>query len=63
MRSRLLFVFVAASLAASLIGPAQARAQDNPAGDPVVQKIYDQGMHHSQLERLAQTLMDSIGPR
>ncbi len=40
-----------------------ALAQDNPTGDPVVQKIYDEGMHHSQTARLAQVLMDSIGPR
>jgi len=40
-----------------------ARAQDNPAGDPVVQRIYDEGMKRSQAARLAQVLMDSIGPR
>jgi len=40
-----------------------ARAQDNPTGDPVVQKIYDEGMKRSQAARLAQVLMDSIGPR
>ncbi|HEV8215482.1 MAG TPA: hypothetical protein VGP95_06600, partial [Gemmatimonadaceae bacterium] len=40
-----------------------ARAQDNPTGDPVVQRIYDEGMKHSQAARLAQVLMDSIGPR
>jgi carboxypeptidase Q len=38
-------------------------AQDNPTGDPVVQRIYDEGMHRSQASRLAQVLMDSIGPR
>jgi hypothetical protein len=41
----------------------EAIAQDNPTGDPVVQRIYDEGMHHSQASRLAQVLMDSIGPR
>ena len=40
-----------------------AHAQDNPTGDPVVQKIYDEGMKRSQAARLAQVLMDSIGPR
>src|SRR5881628_1468695 len=40
-----------------------AFAQDNPTGDPVVQRIYDEGMRHSQASRLAQVLMDSIGPR
>ena len=34
-----------------------------PTGDPVVQRIYDEGMHRSQAARLAQVLMDSIGPR
>jgi hypothetical protein len=38
-------------------------AQDNPTGDPVIQHIYDEGMHRSQASRLAQVLMDSIGPR
>ncbi len=34
-----------------------------PTADPVVQRIYDEGLHHSQVARLAQALMDSIGPR
>lgn len=34
-----------------------------PTSDPVVQRIYDEGMHHSQTAALAQALMDSIGPR
>ncbi len=63
MRSHFLVPFVAATLAASLASPHQARAQDNPTGDPVVQRIYDEGMHHSEASRFAQTLMDSIGPR
>src|SRR5579884_2980936 len=41
----------------------RAVAQDNPTGDPIVQRIYDEGMRHSQAARLAQVLMDSIGPR
>jgi carboxypeptidase Q len=56
--------FVISALAALLaLAPAGVRAQDNPAGDPVVQRIYDEGMRHSQASRYAQTLMDSIGPR
>ena len=51
------------SAAAALALPLTASAQDNPTGDPVVQKIYDEGMHRSQASRLAQVLMDSIGPR
>jgi carboxypeptidase Q len=34
-----------------------------PTGDAVIQRIYQEGMQGSQVERLAQTLMDSIGPR
>lgn len=59
MRSKLI---IAATVAAAL-APAVARAQDNPTGDPVVQKIYDEGMKHSQASKYAQVLMDSIGPR
>jgi hypothetical protein len=40
-----------------------APAQDNPTGDPVVTRIYDEGTKRSQASRLAQVLMDSIGPR
>ena len=43
--------------------PAGAFAQDNPTGDPIVQRIYDEGMHRSQAAKLGQVLMDSIGPR
>jgi hypothetical protein len=38
-------------------------AQDNPTGDPIVQRIYDEGMRRSQAARFGQVLMDSIGPR
>jgi carboxypeptidase Q len=34
-----------------------------PTTDPVVQRIYDEGLQHSQAATLAQALMDSIGPR
>ena len=43
--------------------PTGAFAQDNPTGDPIVQRIYDEGMRRSQAAKLAQVLMDSIGPR
>jgi len=46
-----------------LAAPAGAFAQDNPTGDPVVQRIYEEGMRRSQAATLAQVLMDSIGPR
>ena len=60
MRS-LLFASVATALTVAL--PRTVLAQDNPTGDPVVQRIYDEGMHRSQARRLAQVLLDSIGPR
>src|ERR1700760_1305739 len=45
------------------VGGAPLLAQDNPTGDPVVQRIYDEGMRRSQAAKYAQVLMDSIGPR
>ncbi len=60
MRSSIL----AASLVVATLAAARVtRAQDNPTGDPVVQRIFDEGMKHSQAAKLAQVLMDSIGPR
>jgi len=50
-------------LAALVLWTRSAVAQDNPTGDPVVQRIYTEGMERSQASRLAQVLMDSIGPR
>jgi len=34
-----------------------------PTNDPVIKRIYQEGMQRSQASRLAQVLMDSIGPR
>jgi hypothetical protein len=34
-----------------------------PTSDPVIKRIYQEGMQNSQAYRLAQVLMDSIGPR
>lgn len=34
-----------------------------PTNDPVIKRIYQEGMQNSQAQRLAQVLMDSIGPR
>ena len=59
MRSLLLsaLLVIAPMVGTPLLG------QDNPTGDPVVQRIYDEGMRRSQASALAQVLMDSIGPR
>jgi len=46
-----------------LAGPA-ARAQTFPTDDPVIRSIWEEGMTaRSQVEPLAQVLLDSIGPR
>ena len=52
---RLLFV---AALAPSVVG-----AQTFRSADPVIRKMWQVGMKESQLERLGQVLVDSIGPR
>jgi carboxypeptidase Q len=36
---------------------------DAPTGDPVIARIYEEGMRRSQLVPLAAALVDSIGPR
>jgi hypothetical protein len=53
--------------ALALLAPA-AHAQEiptlgAPTNDPVIKRIYQEGMQNSQASRLAQVLMDSIGPR
>jgi carboxypeptidase Q len=63
MRTSLVFSSLVALASVSTLAARRLQAQDNPSGDPVVQRIYDEGMHRSQAARLAQVLMDSIGPR
>jgi hypothetical protein len=47
-----------------LAAPSQAQEPDFPTGDPVIRAMWDQGMtDNSQVETLAQALLDSIGPR
>jgi hypothetical protein len=43
--------------------PLQASAQTFPTDDPMLRRIWAQGMDSSQAVRLIQTLTDSIGPR
>ena len=52
-----------APLAAVLLAARALAAQDLPTSDPVMRRIYDEGMRASQASRLGQVLMDSIGPR
>ena len=54
------WLLVAAPLLAS---PGRADAQDFAVDDPVLREIWDQAMNQSRLERIAQQLLDSIGPR
>jgi len=42
---------------------ATARAQTFRSDDPVIRAMWTEGMERSQTERLAQVLLDSIGPR
>ena len=48
---------------ASLFLPHSLAAQQFPVDDPVIKAIWAEGMEHSQIYDLAQTLSDSIGPR
>ena len=50
--------------AAVMLGVAMPSAgQTFPTDDAVIRRIWQMGMEESQIESLAQTLMDSIGPR
>ncbi|NNM34327.1 MAG: peptidase M28, partial [Gemmatimonadetes bacterium] len=51
-------------IAISLAAPLAASGQTFPTEDPVIRAMWEEGMGlGSQAEPLAQTLMDSIGPR
>ena len=50
-------------LAAMLAVVPSVSAQDLTVDDPIVRSIYAEGIENSQLEPLAQALLDSIGPR
>ncbi|HEX2190294.1 MAG TPA: M28 family peptidase [Longimicrobiaceae bacterium] len=53
----------AAAAAALFAAPAPGATQTFATDDPVLRAIWNEGMNNSQVERLAQTLLDSIGPR
>ena len=64
MRSIVHSVSALLAAAAFLISmPRTIEAQRFATDDPVLQGIWDQAMDNSQLETLAQSLLDSIGPR
>lgn len=49
--------------ALTVVAAAPVQAQTFSAEDPVLQRIWTEGMENSHVYPLAQTLMDSIGPR
>ena len=52
------------SLAAALVALVQPlAAQTFPVSDPVLERMWREGMEESQTYRLAQVLLDSLGPR
>lgn len=48
---------------ALLLVPPGAAAQSFPTDDPILRRIWDEGMNRSRVYPLSQTLNDSIGPR
>lgn len=50
-------------LTAALALPAVARAQSFPTDDATLKRIWSVGMDSSQIKKLAQIFLDSIGPR
>jgi hypothetical protein len=50
-------------LAFALLGEERLPAQTFTTGDAVLQRIWEEGTSRSQLERLGQVLLDSLGPR
>lgn len=60
IRRSLIGVVLAAGL---VLAGVPAAAQTTALQDPVLQRIWTEGMEKSQLYRLGQVLMDSIGPR
>ena len=64
MNASRFLVFSFAATFASWLGTDELSAQDFPSDDPIIRAIWAQGMEDgSQVERLAQVLLDSIGPR
>jgi carboxypeptidase Q len=66
MGTKLRATVVASAVAASallLAAPTSASAQRLANDNPVLQSIWDEAMNNSDLERLGQALLDSIGPR
>lgn len=60
MMNRTLILAVAAT---SLLAAAPVEAQRLTDSDPVLQRIWDEGMNNSHFAELSQVLLDEIGPR
>lgn len=60
MRRRIL---TSAAVLTLCVGSSPAFAQTWAVDDPVLRQVWQQGMEQSQVMDIAQTLMDSIGPR
>jgi len=55
---------LALAMGVGILAPAMpAAAQKFPTDDPIIKQIWEEGMNNSQAYRLAQALLDSIGPR
>jgi hypothetical protein len=54
---------VRCTMLAVLLIPARAVTQNFPTEDPVLRAIWEEGTERSQVDVLAQTLLDSLGPR
>lgn len=54
---------LASGVAAALLAASPLAAQTFPTNDPVLRRIWSVGMDSSHTMRLAQALLDSIGPR
>lgn len=63
MRLHRLFLAALAGALLALAVPGPAPAQELATDDPVIQRIWDEGMNDSRVRGLAQTLLDSLGPR
>jgi len=55
--------WVTTSLTTALLLAAPLNAQTFPTDDAVIRNVWAEGMERSQVERLAQVLLDSLGPR
>ena len=63
-RLRLLVATIAAAAClATIAGPHRASAQTLAVDDPVLRQIWEHAQNRSQMQPLAQALLDSIGPR